>query len=75
MKKFKIDLMNLNRQDIFTDLGCVFFNYFKRVYRRIYGQRRCIIESFDQSNQPYAFSYERFVERNPLGATERLVSR
>jgi hypothetical protein len=75
MKKFKIDLMNLNRQDIFTDLGWVFFNYFKRVYRGIYGRRRSIIDSLDQSNQPYVFSYERFVERNPLGAMEKLVSR
>jgi hypothetical protein len=74
MKKFKIDLVNLNHKGIFTDLGWRLFNYFLEVYSRIYEQRRYIIESLDQSNQPYVFSYERFAERNPLRRTEHLFS-
>jgi hypothetical protein len=74
MKKFKIDLANLNHQDIFTDLGWRLFNHFLEVHGSIYEQRRYVIESLDQSNQPYVFSYERFAERNPLSRTEPLFS-
>jgi hypothetical protein len=74
MKKFKIDLANLNHKDIFTGLGWRLFNYFLEVYSRIYEEQWYIIESLDQSNQHYVFSYERFAERNPLRRTEHLLS-
>lgn len=63
--RFGIDLPSISRPEIFTDRGLQLLEAARRVLAETYERRGDLLHRVDLSNQPYAFSYERFVERNP----------
>jgi len=65
LTRFGCDLRNLTVDHIFTWQGQLFLKWFARVYREIVANRYDLLSQFDISNQPYCFSYERFLTSNP----------
>jgi len=66
LKRFSHDLRNLAHRDLFTEKGLSLYNDFKDVFLDIFQKRQDFVGMFDTSNQPYTFSYAKFVELNPL---------
>lgn len=65
MKRFGTAIHALGRRPLYTRFGWSVFEYFRSAFIALYHEMRDLIEGFDTSNQPYVFSYERFLERNP----------
>ncbi|MCA9708511.1 MAG: hypothetical protein KDK70_21860 [Myxococcales bacterium] len=65
MKRFGAAIHILGNRAVYTELGWWLFSYFKRCFVALYSEQRALIEAHDTSNQPYIFSYARFLERNP----------
>lgn len=74
MKKFKVNLVNLDHPAIFNESGWIFYEHCQRIYQEIYAKRKFIIDLLDHSNQPYVFSYDKFSKYNPLSRTTDLLS-
>jgi hypothetical protein len=66
--RFATDLRHLSRHELFTDKGLSLYASFRETFERIARERTDLVRALDLSNQPYAFSYEKFCERNPASA-------
>tara|TARA_B110001469_G_C9623431_1_gene310935 strand:+ start:235 stop:1446 length:1212 start_codon:yes stop_codon:yes gene_type:complete len=70
--KFKIDLKLLNQTDsdgnnlYLTDQGMLFFNLYKSHFTQINEKWKEKIINLKLTNQPYNFSYQKFLKLNPL---------
>lgn len=67
LKRSSWDLGNLCRPEIFTPKGLLLMGWFAQVYNGIIQRRAALLSALDTSNQPYAFSYTKFLELNPDG--------
>jgi hypothetical protein len=65
MKRFGAAIHILGNREVYTELGWKLFSYFKWCFVTLYTEQRALIEAHDTSNQPYIFSYAKFLERNP----------
>ena len=65
MKRFHLDLLNLNHEGLFTDRGLAIIRDCGRAFDDIFRQTKGRITRFDLSNQSYTFSYDRFAALNP----------
>jgi hypothetical protein len=68
LTRFGVDLKNLARDGLFEQQGRELIAWSAGVYSRVAQKRYSLLASLDISNQPYAFSLERFLERNAPGA-------
>ena len=64
MKRFHLDLLNLQYEGLFTDQGLAVVNKCGRVFDEVFRRSRDGITRFDLRNQSYTFSYERFAALN-----------
>lgn len=64
MQRFKIGIENFNHEAIYKPDGFKWFKLFKKTYENFYDKYADLIDSFDMSNQPYVFSFDRFYEQN-----------
>lgn len=64
--KFRLDLKNLSRPDIFTVHGRRFYESFRDCYARAMKRYQADLKGLDLSNQPYSFDYGAFLNLNPL---------
>lgn len=60
MKRFQLDLLNLQHPELFTTRGLTVVHECGRVFDEVYRCTKDRIIRFDLSNQSYTFSYERF---------------
>ena len=67
LKRFSGDLMSLNDDGLFSERGKEFFAEFGEIFDEVYRRAKGAIVEFDLSNQPYTFSYDKFVALNPSG--------
>jgi len=66
LTRFSHDLANLAHSELFSEKGILLFNDFRQVFLELSQKRQDLLRKCDTSNQPYNFSYEKFVELNPL---------
>jgi hypothetical protein len=65
MKRFHLDLLSLQDDALFTELGQFVVSQCGAVFDEVFRCTRDDITGFDLRNQSYAFSYERFAALNP----------
>lgn len=68
MKRFKTALEVFDERKIYTDLGWELYGMLKASYESVYQENHELIASFETSNQPYVFSFKKFLEANPVVA-------
>jgi hypothetical protein len=66
-QKGMIDLKNRSHEGLFTPLGQSLHELFARYLEEVHHEQPELLR-YDLSNQPYNFSYERFVRLNPPNA-------
>jgi hypothetical protein len=66
LNRFKDDIQSLQNRTIFSEKGLYVYDKIRQIFDDIYKKRQDLIHRFDFSNQSYNFSYDRFVEINPL---------
>lgn len=66
LKRSSRDLRNLGHSEIFTIKGQLLMSWFTQVYNEISQRQVALLSGFDTSNQPYNFSYAKFLELNPM---------
>ena len=66
LKRLNLDLLNLNREGLFSSEGEELYRLFARVFDEVYRGARDQIVGFNLGNQPYAFRYERFAAVNGI---------
>jgi hypothetical protein len=64
MKRFHLDLLSLQREELFTERGQAIIHECGRVFDEVYRRTEDLITAFDLTNQSYSFSYARFAELN-----------
>ena len=65
MKRFHLDLLSLQDDDLFTDGGRFVVHQCGLVFDEVFRRTSDHITRFDLRNQSYAFCYERFAALNP----------
>jgi hypothetical protein len=65
MKRFHLDLLSLQGDDLFTERGRFVVHQCGLVFDEVFRCTRDHITRFDLRNQSYAFCYERFAALNP----------
>ena len=65
MKRFQLDLMNVQHEGLFTDQGQRVISECGRLFDEIYRLTKARITGFDFRNQAYTFCYDQFAELNP----------
>jgi hypothetical protein len=75
--RFQRDLVELGRCPVFTPLGLSLLERLAQVLASVSRRHSQTLRECDVSNQPYTFSYPRFLARNPLrsGRKRRPCSR
>ncbi|PCI93397.1 MAG: hypothetical protein COB15_16480 [Flavobacteriales bacterium] len=53
-------------KDLFTEKGLIIFSEIKSIFKNSVEKWKEEIQDFDMSNQPYNFTYSKFIELNPL---------
>lgn len=64
MTRFKAGINKFNIPSLYNDEGKKWYEFFNKRYNELYDRKHELINSFDVSNQPYAFSYEIFANTN-----------
>ncbi|NRA95483.1 MAG: hypothetical protein HRU14_04670 [Planctomycetes bacterium] len=64
MRRLQLDLPALRQAGVMTEQGAAMVRSFGEVFDQVFARAGDLIAACDLSNQPYTFSYERFVERN-----------
>jgi hypothetical protein len=54
------------KQEILTDEGKNWFNFFKEEYLKLYEEHGCLIDEYDLLMPAYDFNSETFLQKNPL---------
>lgn len=72
MRKFTMDIKNFSSPGIFTLKGNKLFEGMKAVHQLIYDSKQATLQPFDVTNQQYEFSYERFLQANPVGSIQHV---
>jgi hypothetical protein len=75
MKRFKSALYLLAHREIYTELGWLLFHEFKQLFEKLERESHALVNSFDTSNQPYIFDYDKFQKLNPLAEMEDILMR
>ena len=52
--------------ELFTTKGMILYNGLKEYYHQIYNKWNNMVSQYDLSNQPYNFTYSKFIQLNPL---------
>jgi hypothetical protein len=66
MTRFGTAIRGLGQRKLYSQFGWELFCHFRDAFVVLYEAERGLIEAFDTANQPYIFSYSKFLERNPL---------
>jgi hypothetical protein len=66
MRKFTLDIKNFSSPGIFKAKGNKLFEGIKSVHQLIYDANQATLQHFDVTNQQYEFSYDRFLQANPV---------
>jgi len=66
LKRFDIDIKNLNNVKIYKKEGLNLFVTFMNVFERIYRKRFPEFAYIDITNQPYNFDYRKYLKLNPF---------
>ncbi|MCL1680621.1 hypothetical protein M2T92_16400 [Elizabethkingia miricola] len=64
MKRFRSGVKTFDIPWLYKEEGKLWYDFFAKRYKDLYGRNKIVIESFDVSNQPYIFSYEIFDKTN-----------
>lgn len=65
LRRLYLDLQNLNHDGLFRTRGQDLHRLFCHVFDQVYSRVASVVTGMDFRNQPYNFSFERFIERNP----------
>lgn len=68
--KFCLDIQHLDNKDFFTPAGWEIYEAIKTILYKVYAKRRQLLHELNYTNQPYTFSYERFLELNEICGTK-----
>jgi hypothetical protein len=66
LRRLYLDLLNMRQENLFTAKGLALYRMFEEVFDGVYKLIAEPVTQLNMGNQPYNFSYERFVERNPI---------
>lgn len=66
LKRLNLDLLNLNREGLFSSAGEELYRMFCVVFDDVYEGARDQVVQFKLGNQPYAFRYEQFAAVNRI---------
>lgn len=66
LKRFNCDLRDIGHFEMFTEKGRMLYCWLAQIFNDISRRRMDILLKLDTSNQPYNFSYVKFLELNPL---------
>jgi hypothetical protein len=64
MKRVHLDLLDVRRPDLYTEVGAELRHGFEEVFDEVFCHAGELITDFDLTNQPYTFSYRRFARLN-----------
>jgi hypothetical protein len=64
LEKFAVDVQRLDLPGAYTAIGRRCYEAFSAEYHKLHARYSAALDGFDFGNQPYVFSYARFVERN-----------
>lgn len=64
MRRLQLDLTDVRRRDLYTEAGEELVIAFEEAFDDVYRAASGRITGFNLTNQPYAFSYDRFAELN-----------
>ena len=64
-KEFNNTTQFYGSDQLFTSNGLVIYNEIKRIYNLIVTKWFQLVKDFDINNQPYNFTYSKFIELNP----------
>ena len=70
LAKFYIDIRNLDKPGLFCEQGMALYQLFAHVYEEMRRGYIDAIKEMNLKNQPYVFSYKRFIETNPITNSE-----
>lgn len=65
IKRFNSGINRFYIPELYKEEGKKWYDFFSKRYDELYDRNKELVNSFDVSNQPYAFSYEIFDETNP----------
>lgn len=66
MKRFRLAIEKFNKPEMYQPEGAMWYSFFRNKYKTLYKRNKQLIDRFDLSNQAYVFSYDKFLELNPL---------
>jgi hypothetical protein len=60
------NILKINYEELFTEEGLTLYNFIKETFILMRTKWWGVVRDFDMSNQPYNFTFSKFLELNPL---------